>query len=164
MPALAPGSSAPSVTLKTMDGAPFGLDLGHASPPVVLAFLKVSCPVCQYAFPFLERMYQAHQRSLGKFIAVSQDNKSDTLSFNKSFGVTFLTLLDDPVSYPASNAFGLTNVPTLFLVENGKITLSMVGWDKAEMEKLNRRLADIEAVKVPEIFPATEQIIDYKPG
>ena len=38
--------------------------------------------------------------------------------FNQRFGVTFPTLLDlSNEDYPASNAYGITSVPSLFLVE-----------------------------------------------
>ena len=59
MPALTVGTTAPDFTLPDMDGKQFSLRQAIARGPVVLVFFKVSCPVCQFAFPFIERIYKA---------------------------------------------------------------------------------------------------------
>jgi peroxiredoxin len=63
MPALAVGARAPDFELKTLDGKRGWLGEELSRGPVVLAFFKVSCPTCQYAFPFLERLHKAYGRS-----------------------------------------------------------------------------------------------------
>jgi peroxiredoxin len=85
------GVRAPSFELKSLDGGKKSLEDILASGPALLAFYKVSCPVCQLAFPYLERL--AGGTSL-QLIAISQDDDSTTKSFNQRFGVTFPTLLD----------------------------------------------------------------------
>ena len=51
-------------------------------------------------------------------------------------------MLDDPNGYAVSNAYGLTNVPTLFLIgQDGQIEISSVGWVKQDIEEINRKLA-----------------------
>ena len=53
-------------------------------------------------------------------------------------------LLDDTRSYPVSNAYGLTNVPTVFwIAQDGEIEVSSVGWIKADFLELNRKMADL---------------------
>src|SRR5271157_2112405 len=113
MPALATGTKAPTFDLKTLDGKHFSLTDELARGPVLLAFFKVSCPTCQYAFPFLERLHKAYGLKGVKLLGVSQNNAKDTAAFAKEFGVTFPILLDDTEKYPVSNAYGLTNVPTI---------------------------------------------------
>src|SRR5438105_12403957 len=96
--------------------------------PLILVFLKTSCTVCQFAFPYLERIYKAYNAS-GKFtfVGVSQNKASETKDFNSEFGVIFPTLMDDTSRYPASNAYGLTNVPSTFMVSpEGEIEFSIV--------------------------------------
>ena len=61
MTALATGAKAPEFELKTLEGKRFSLNEELAKGPVVLAFFKVSCPTCQYAFPYLERLYKAYR-------------------------------------------------------------------------------------------------------
>ena len=53
MAALTAGTSSPDFKLQTMNGQQFSLRDALAKGPVVAAFFKISCPVCQYAFPFL---------------------------------------------------------------------------------------------------------------
>ena len=134
--------------------------------PVVLAFFKTSCPVCQFAFPYLERIYKAYNAS-GKFtfVGVSQNKASETKDFNSEFGVSFPTLMDDTTRYPASNAYGLTNVPSVFMVSpEGEIEFSSVGWSKQDMEELHRRLAKLSGQSAAQLFHPGEKVSDFKPG
>ncbi|HEY6250300.1 MAG TPA: TlpA disulfide reductase family protein [Candidatus Angelobacter sp.] len=166
MPALEAGVAAPEIVLPSLAGAQFSLSKARARGPVVAAFFKVSCPVCQIAFPYLERIYKAYG-SKGKFtlIGVSQNDAADTKGFNREFGVTFPTLLDDTRKYPASNAYGLTHVPSVFMISpEGEVEFSSVGWSKREMEELNRRLAAISGMAPVRLFSLGEQVPDFKPG
>src|SRR5437588_11545506 len=93
MPALEAGVQAPEIELQDLDGRKFSLKEARKQGPVVAAFFKVSCPVCQLAFPYLERIFKAYGKS-GKFsfVGISQDNASDTTAFNRECGVTFTGL------------------------------------------------------------------------
>src|SRR2546430_16998290 len=143
MTALATGKIAPDFELKTLDGKPFSLADALTRGPVVLAFFKVPSPTCQYAFPFLERLHKAYAANGVSLVGISQNGAKDTAAFNKEFGVTFPVLLDDTDSYPVSNAFGLTNVPTIFwIAEDGEIEVSSVAWVKADFEQINRKMAE----------------------
>lgn len=166
MPALETGVAAPEIRLPSLDGAQFSLDEARKRGPVVAAFFKVNCPTCQLAFPYLERIHKAYSDK-GKFtvIGVSQNDAADTKHFNREFGVTFPTLLDDTRKYPASNAYGLTNVPSVFLISpEGEIELSSVGWSKPDMEELNRRVAEVSGVAPVPLFKRGEKAPDFKPG
>ena len=166
MPALQSGVKAPEIKLPLLDGREFSLSQARQRGPVLVAFFKVSCPVCQFTFPYLERMYKAYGNN-GKvtLVGVSQDNAKDTEAFKRGFGVTFPILLDDIAKYPASNAYKLTNVPSIFLVSpEGGIDTSIVGWSKKEMEELGRTLAEVSGALPVPIVQAGEKIPDYKPG
>ena len=126
---------------------------------MLAAFFKVSCPVCQYTFPFLERIHKAHGDKKITVVGISQNNQRDTAAFLKEYGVTFPTLLDDPNGYAVSNAYGLTNVPTLFLIgQDGKIEITSVGWVKQEVEDINRKLAAAQQTPLPPIFQPGEDV------
>lgn len=165
MPALEAGVRAPEINLSLADGRKFSLSQALKKGPVVAAFFKVSCPVCQLALPYLERIHKAY-RSGGKFtfLGVSQDNAADTEAFNRQFGVTFPVLLEEK-GYAVSNAYGLTNVPTVFMISPaGEIEFSSVSWSKAEMQELNRKLAKLNNTAPAAIFAAGEQVPEFKPG
>jgi thiol-disulfide isomerase/thioredoxin len=133
--------------------------------PVVLAFFKISCPICQYAFPYLERIYKAHGGKNVSMVGVSQNDKKDTAAFAKEYGVTFPVLLDDTKTYPVSNAYGLTNVPTVFWsAQDAEIEMSSVGWDRKEIEEINRKAAEISGGAAKAVFHAGEVVADFRPG
>ena len=163
--ALTAGTKAPEISLATVEGKPFSLQNALKKGPVLAAFFKVSCPVCQYTFPYLERLHKAHGDQKVTIVAISQDDKRNTAAFLKEYGVTFPTLLDDPNGYPVSNAYGLTNVPTWFLIgQDGEIEISSVGWVKQEVEDLNRKLADVQKSPIPQVFKPGEEVRDFRAG
>jgi peroxiredoxin len=165
MAALTAGTSAPDFKLQTMDGKQFSLRDALARGPVLAAFFKVSCPVCQYTFPFLERIYKTHGGKNVTIVGISQNEKKDTAAFNKEYGVTFPVLLDDTNTYPVSNAYGLTNVPTIFwIAPDGEIEISSVGWDRKDIEEMNRKAAKKTGHGPKPVFHAGEQIPDFRAG
>jgi peroxiredoxin len=165
MTALASGTKAPDFQLKTLDGKPFSLSNELAHRAVVLAFFKVSCPTCQYAFPFLERLYKAYGSESVTLVGVSQNDAKDTAAFAREFGVTFPILLDDTRKYPVSNAYGLTNVPTIFwIAQDGEIEVSSVGWVKADFDEVNRKMAESGKTPAAVMFKPGEDIRDFRAG
>ncbi len=165
MAALASGTKAPEFELKTLDGKGFSLRDELARGPVVLAFFKVSCPTCQYALPFLERLYRAYGKSGVTLVGVSQNDAKDTAEFAKEFGVMFPILLDDTRKYPVSNAYGLTNVPTIFwIAQDGEIEVSSVGWVKADFEQINCKMAESGKISPAAIFKPAEDVRDFRAG
>jgi peroxiredoxin len=165
MPALQEGTKASDFSLTALDGGKFSLlDALHRGP-VLAVFFKVSCPVCQYAFPFFERLHKAYSSQKVAIVGVSQDDKTNTAAFLKEYGVTFPALLDDPAGYVASNAYGLTNVPSWFLIgQDGKIKISSVGWVKADVEALNRQLSDANHTSRRRLFRPADDVRDFWPG
>jgi peroxiredoxin len=165
MAALARGTKAPEFDLKTLDDKPLSLTAELARGPVVLVFFKVSCPTCQYALPFYERLHKAYQKNGITLVGISQNDAKETAAFNKEFGVTFPVLLDDTHSYLVSNAYGLTNVPTIFwIAQDGEIEVSSVGWVKADFEEINRRMAESGKITPAVLFQPGEEVRDFRAG
>jgi peroxiredoxin len=137
------GARSPEFDLPFLDGkGSQNLGGALAAGRVLLAFFKVTCPTCQLTLPFIERMYKGAKNGVTRMFAVSQDDASATREFNLEFGITMPTLLDlEKQGYPASNAYGLANVPSLFLIEpNGSISWSLIGFHKRELEALGAKL------------------------
>jgi peroxiredoxin len=165
MAALTTGAKAPEFELKAMDGKRFVLSEELALGPVVLAFFKVSCPTCQYAFPFLQRLHQAYGHKKLMLAGVSQNDPKETSLFTREFGITFPVLLDDIEKYPVSNGYGLTNVPTIFwIAQDGEIEVSSVGWVKADFEDINRRMAEAGQIATAPIFKPGDDVRDFRAG
>jgi len=165
MSALIAGTKAPSFELPAMDGSKFSLPEALARGPVLAVFFKVSCPVCQYAFPYFERIHKTSGGKQVSIVGISQNDKQDTAAFIKKYGVTFPVLLDDPKTYPASNAYGLTNVPTAFWIsEDGTIEISSVGWSRQEFEQMASKAASAIGTPAQPVFQPGETIADFRPG
>lgn len=165
MAALTAGTYAPEISLPAVDGSKFSLQSALERGRVLVAFFKVSCPVCQYAFPYLERLHKAYGGQKITVVGISQDDRRDTGAFLKEYGITFPTLLDDPKGYAVSNAYGLTNVPTWFLIgQDGQIEISSVGWVKQEVEDLNRKLAEAQQTPPQPLFQPGEDVQDFRAG
>ena len=159
------GNKAPGFSLQDSNGTDYSLLTLLEKGPVVAAFFKISCPVCQYTFPFLERLHQRYGKS-ATFLGVSQDDAKATKRFTDQYGVTFPMVLDESAkNYPASNAYGLTNVPTVFLIEpNGAVRVVCNGFDRKALEEIAASLAERQHLAPAILFRPDERVPDHKPG
>ena len=165
MAALPAGVRAPDFTLPTVDGRQISLREELAKGPVLLAFFKISCATCQYAFPFFERMYRANHDAKINFLGISQNDAHDTQKFLKQYGVSFPIALDNPKDYAVSNAYGLTNVPTLFYIApDGEIEISSVSWSKADVEAINQKLAALRHQPPALLWHKGDDVRDFRAG
>jgi peroxiredoxin len=144
------GAVAPEFRLRNTSGGIESLSALVANGPVLLAFYKASCPVCQLTLPYLQRIKDSGIR----VVCISQDDEETTRAFVKAFRITSPVLLDEAGNgYPASNAYGIFSVPSLFQVDpGGTITHAWAGWSKADMLALGER-ARAEVVKEGEQVP-----------
>ena len=159
------GNTAPGFSLQSLDGKEYSLHDLLQRDPVVAALFKVSCPVCQFTFPFLERLHKRYGGDGVTFLGISQDDARDTKDFAKEFGVTFPMLIDDEDGYIVSNAYGLTNVPTIFLIDtDGTVKVSSMGFDKKDLETIAAELAERRKIALAPLFRPDEVVPINKPG
>ena len=165
MAALEVGKTAPSFTLPLMSGGELSLSDALRRGPVVLAFFKISCPVCQFSFPYLERLYQATKGKHVTILGISQNTAADTAAFTRQYGITFPIAIDDESRYTVSNAYGLTNVPTVFFIaEDGEIEISSVGWSRPDLERIAQKIAESARLGKIEVIRAGEDVPAFKAG
>lgn len=161
MNTLAKGGKAPNIELPLLEGGTFSLREALQSGPVILAFFKISCPVCQYSFPLYDRLAKRLAKQGVQVIGVSQDNAKDTQRFVIDYGVKFPIALEETSKFAVSNAYGLTNVPTLFAIaQDGTIEMSSVGWAKDDVEAVLQRY---DSAPVP-LFQTDETIASFRAG
>ena len=159
------GNIAPNFSLKSLDNKEYSLNRLMERGPVVAAFFKISCPVCQFTFPFLERLYKCYGGDGVTFLGISQDDARATKQFAAEYGATFPMLIDDSDRYLVSNAYGLTNVPTTFLIDSeGKVKVSSTGFDKKDLETIAAQLAERKKMARTPLFRPDEVVPDNKPG
>jgi len=149
------GARAPDFRLSRLDGGESGIHELISSGEALLALFNVTCPVCQLTFPFLERL---HKQGALRIYGISQNDTEDTREFNREFGVTFPTLLDPEDDFPASNAFGISSVPTLFLVQpDATIARVTEGWSRREIEWLGEKYGAT-------VLRPGDRVPEWKPG
>jgi peroxiredoxin len=156
---LTPGERAPDFELQDDHGRARSLRDLVKSGPVLVAFFKTTCPVCHLTFPFLDRVHRGQATPAVSIFGISQDDADSTREFTDEFGVTFPILFDTADSgYPASNAYGISHVPSAFLVEpDGVISWTMEGFDKKALETLGAK-AGVAT------FTAHDRVPVFKPG
>jgi peroxiredoxin len=149
------GAKAPEFTLDDLEGGKRALSGMLSKGPTLVALYKMSCPVCQMTMPYLDRIAKGSLQ----VIAISQDDARGTSRFQKNLGLTLPILLDrESEDYPVSNGFGITHVPSLFLVEpDGVISVAATGFVKRDLEALGKR-AGVET------FLPEDSVPEWKAG
>jgi len=153
---LAAGAHVSDFRLPLLDGGEATLRNLIANGPALLAFFKVSCPVCQMTLPFLERIRLSGSLPV---YGVSQNDARDTREFHRRFSLSLPSLLDsEEAGFVVSNAFGISSVPTLFLIEtDGSIARVVEGWSRSDVE----HLGELAGVKP---FLPTDSVPAWKAG
>jgi peroxiredoxin len=164
MSALPQGTTAPNFSLGGIDRNIYTLDEERKSKLVVAAFYKRSCPICQMTFPFLERIHMAYAGSNLKVLGIAQDEQHEAEEFASEYKLTFPIALDkDP--YEVSTKYGITHVPTVFLISrDATIQRTLVGFDKQGLKDLSTDIARQLGRPVVEIFSIADNVPEYKPG
>ena len=130
---LTPGVHAPEFALPDLAGGIKRSGDYLQQGPTLFVFYKASCPICQLTLPFLQRINEG--ASL-RIVLISQDDANKTEKFRQKFSLSMDTLIDAR-GYPASNAYRIESVPSLFLVrQDGGIERSWAGFSKEDMEAL----------------------------
>jgi len=158
----------PKALFRTPEGAQLStanvVEKGHGLP-VLLAFFKTSCPICQLTWPYLQRLHEAYGGKAVHVVGVSQDDVGSSRAFYAEHGgATFDLLLDPEPGFAASNAFDIEAVPHLVLLSpQGTILDIFAGWSKNRMEALGARFAAKNVPFVP-VVPPGDPVRDFAAG
>jgi len=148
------GDKAPSFTLPAVGGGEAVTDPWTEGETVV-AFFKVSCPVCKMVAPMLTKLSEAGVR----VVAVGEDAPGDIASYNESQGQQ-VTTLSEAAPYAVSEAYGLEAVPTIFLIgAEGEIGQAIAGWNRDTWNDLAASLGVAEPLSTPD-----DGLRPFRPG
>ncbi len=147
------GARAPSFTLPdAFSGVP--VTEPWADGPAVLAFFKVTCPVCQMVAPKLRALAEGGARVL----AVGQDPAAALVRYAGEHGQGVPTV-SEAAPYGVSSAYGVSSVPSLFVVDPGGVVADAVaGWDR------DRWNAVAAAVNAPPVSVEGDGLPVFRPG
>ena len=158
--ALDPGKPFPSIALRDEEGQPARVPGGET----LFAFFKTTCPTCEFAWPFLDRIRKKGEGGSLSLLAVSQDDPMATKRFYEDLGVALPTLYD-PEPWAASEAVGLTTVPAFFVVgRDGNVRDAVIGFQRHKMEEFAALAADRAGMKRTALYLPGEKVPAIKPG
>jgi peroxiredoxin len=157
--ALDPGVPLPSLPLQDENGRPVSAPSGET---LYVAF-KTTCPTCALTWPYLERVRRASEGGM-RVVGISQDPPEATREFQARHGAD-LEIAYDPEPWKASQALGLTSVPTVLRVgADGIVAESFEGWDRERMRALARRGAALAGREGVELLRPGEDVAAIRPG
>jgi peroxiredoxin len=161
MSALQPGTKAPQFTLRGRDAsvrAPIPDTL------TLLFFYKVTCPTCQLAAPYISRFRPYEERGAFKILAIAQDSGEEARAFESVYGLTVQSLSDE-TPYSVSSQFGLTSVPTTFLIsDDGAILHTQEGFSKPGYNAISDTIAAELGCEALLVAPPDDGAPMFKPG
>jgi hypothetical protein len=144
---LAPGSAAPPIPGPSLEGAQ------------AVLFFKVTCPTCQLAGPPAERLARAVPEA---FVAVGQDPPDRLEAFRSEFGD--FPAIPDTEPYPISEAYGIRTVPTLFVLDGGRVDDVVESWDREGWARLAGRLGELTGRPVEPPSVEGDGLPPFRPG
>lgn len=160
MPVLEPGAKLPPLALRDDRGAP----LAPNGEETLYVVFKTTCPTCALAWPFLERIRRTAEGGRLRVVGISQDDPEATRGFEERLGARVAAAYDAP-PYPASEALGVSTVPTFFRVApDGTVAETVIGFDRARLDAFSKRAADLAGRPASPLFRPGENVPAIKPG
>ena len=164
MTALAAGTKAPDIELKTMDGKKFSLQAELARGPVVLVFSKLRAPHASMPFPFRAAAQGLRARRTSPWLAYRRTTRR-----KRRLHQTVRDYFPGAARrHPLLSGFECLRPdqrPEIFWVaQDGEIEVSSVGWVKADFEAINRKMAETGKVSPADDFNPGEEVRDFRAG
>ena len=159
----APGTSAPSFTLRDGAGAEHRFGDVATAPATLLFFFKHDCATCGLTAPLVERVYGELGPSGLRVLAISQDDAGDAAGFIAQHQLTVPVVLDDELDSSAD--YGFDAVPALVLTDADRTVLaSFEGFSKRDLIALVALAAERCGQPAPAVERDDETLPDLRPG
>ncbi|KPK47960.1 MAG: hypothetical protein AMJ77_01430 [Dehalococcoidia bacterium SM23_28_2] len=166
MAVLSVGAQAPEFALSGIDGKQYSLSAALRQGPLLAVFIKTTCPVCDLAMPYLNRLTETYGSQGWQLWVISQDAQDVSRSYAQRFGADFPLLVDDPAGgWTVSCAYDPPATPTLFLIgPDGKVQFSGDGFSKADLNAVAERIAVHLGVQPAVVAERDDGNPDVRPG
>lgn len=164
-PYAVPGARAPEFNLPLLGGGYRGLRDLLEPGGGVLVFFKEDCPASELVVPRLGPLANALEREDRFFLAVAEDPEETARAFRDRHALKFPIAWQAP-PYPASRAYEVVTVPTLFVVDGtGAIAERVEGFIKSEYEALGEAIEQALALgSAPPVLERPEELPQLRPG
>jgi len=136
---LEPGATAPGFVARDTDGAGFPFEVENQKYPYLLVFWSVFCEPCRLQLAADQILYDKYRDAGLRVAAIALDGeplRSVVVGFVRQEGYTFQVVLDefdDRQNFRVAEAYGVSGMPSTFLVDRGgRIVFSRTGLVKTE--------------------------------
>lgn len=119
-------------TLPDGDGRPRSFDDVTAAGPALLAFFKTTCPTCRLAMPVIGELERRYGDVI-PVVAVTQTAIGATRPWLEEVGFAGPVLDDEQDRFDVSRAYDVQTVPTVVLVDGGRVVATTEAWDRDAM-------------------------------
>ncbi len=132
--------------------------------PVLLIFVKETCPTCEYALPLVDRLYRNYPGSAVSILTIAQEKSVAASRMVRNWGVRMPVYLDlSP--HPVSEDYRLSFVPTFcYIGPDGLIERIVESFAREELQEINAKLAVATGVVPFPLFAPEEGIPAFRPG
>ena len=160
-----PGAKAPDFDLPLEGGGYRELrDVVHPGGGIVV-FFKTECETSAMLLSRIGPLARALEKEDRLFLAVAQDDAPEVAAFKKEHGLAFPIALEKP-PYPASSAYDVRTVPTLFVIDGAGVVAERVeGFLKSEVLALGAAVEQALALgDVPPVLDRPDELPELRPG
>lgn len=158
------GAIASDFSLGELIGEVHTLSEALGRGPVVLVFFKTTCPTCDLAFAYINRLRDAYKDGDWELWAIAQDPVDKARDYAAGHGI-YYPVLPDVDGYVVSKQYDPPATPTIFLIDpNGTVALESHGFDKVELNSLSQALAGRLGVEPVVVAESGDGRPDFKPG
>lgn len=165
MATISVGERAPHFSLAALDGSRYSFAPTPDAPDklTALIFFKTTCPTCQYAWQYYERLSSTYKPAGLRVWGISQHAIARTRSFAAQYNATFPHLIDD--KFIVSREYDPEFVPTGFLADpGGSIVETFASWNSSRLNELSEQIADRLQVEPQPIVTREDNAIAFKAG
>lgn len=164
MNTLQAGDRLPGISTVCKDGGPFEWADWHQGREVLLAVLKIECPVCSLIAPFLGRVHEDLKSPQFQVLMLLENISDEAQQFSQDYDLTCETILD-LAPYSISRDLNLVAVPTLFLIDSENIILQSISeFDKKGLTAMADLIAKNTGHGGYTLFKSTDQVPEFRPG
>jgi peroxiredoxin len=159
------GFRAPAFTLPLLVGGAARLEHLVEAGGGVLVFFKKDCPTSELLAERLATLADALRREQRLLLAVCQGSEEDAREFGSAHAEG-LALAWDAAPFEASRAYGVTMVPTLFVIDGaGVVAERLEGFVKSEYLALGASIEQALSLgDIPPVLHRPEELPAAKPG
>jgi peroxiredoxin len=122
---LEPGAEAPGFTAKDISEEVFTFDVEKTKSPHLLVFFSIFCDPCRRELAIVQRLREKYRDASWRVVAVALDGgplKHAVAGFARQEGYGFRVLMDELDARDAfriADAYGVSEIPSTFVVEKG---------------------------------------------